>query len=58
MSKGQIFHSTFSEYKDQYTDTIKLTINQKNYLAKGDFELSKVDLSTGEPVEFSLNDEF
>ncbi len=42
------------KYKDQYTDTIKLTINQKNYLAKGDFELSKVDLSTGEPVEGAL----
>lgn len=40
--------------KDQYTDTIKLIINQKNYLAKGDFELSKVDLSTGEPVEGAL----
>lgn len=42
------------KYKDQYTDTIKLIINQKNYLAKGDFELSKVDLSTGEPVEEAL----
>lgn len=42
------------KYKDQYTDTIKLIINQKNYLAKGDFELSKVDLSTGEPVEGTL----
>lgn len=42
------------KYKDQYTDTIKLTINQKNYLAKGNFELSKVDLSTGEPVEGAL----
>lgn len=42
------------KYKDQYTDTIKLIINQKNYLAKGDFELSKVDLSTGEPVEDAL----
>lgn len=42
------------KYKDQYTDTIKLIINQKNYLAKGDFELSKVDLSTGEPVESAL----
>lgn len=42
------------KYKDQYTDTIKLVINQKNYLAKGDFELSKVDLSTGEPVEGAL----
>lgn len=42
------------KYKDQYTDTIKLIINQKNYLAKGDFELSKVDLSTGEPVEGAL----
>lgn len=42
------------KYKDQYTDTIKLTINQKKYLAKGDFELSKVDLSTGEPVEGAL----
>lgn len=42
------------KYKDQYTDTIKLTINQKNYLAKGDFELSKVDLSTGESVEGAL----
>lgn len=42
------------KYKDQYTDTIKLIINQKNYLAKGDFELSKVDLSTGEPAEGAL----
>lgn len=42
------------KYKDQYTDIIKLTINQKNYLSKGDFELSKVDLSTGEPVEGAL----
>lgn len=42
------------KYKDQYTDTIKLIINQKNYLAKGDFELSKVDLSTDEPVEGAL----
>lgn len=42
------------KYKDQYTDTIKLIINQKNYLAKGDFELSKVDLSIGEPVEGAL----
>ena len=42
------------KYKDLYTDTIKLIINQKNYLAKGDFELSKVDLSTGEPVEGAL----
>lgn len=42
------------KYKNQYTDTIKLIINQKNYLAKGDFELSKVDLSTGEPVEGAL----
>lgn len=42
------------KYKDQYTDTIKLIINQKNYLANGDFELSKVDLSTGEPVEGAL----
>ncbi len=42
------------KYKDQYTDTIKLIINQKNYLAKGGFELSKVDLSTGEPVEGAL----
>lgn len=42
------------KYKDQYTDTIKLIINQKNYLTKGDFELSKVDLSTGEPVEGAL----
>lgn len=42
------------KYKDQYTNTIKLTINQKNYLAKGDFELSKVDLSTGEPIEGAL----
>lgn len=42
------------KYKDQYTDTIKLIINQKNYLEKGDFELSKVDLSTGEPVEGAL----
>lgn len=42
------------KYKDQYTDTIKLVINQKNYSAKGDFELSKVDLSTGEPVEGAL----
>lgn len=42
------------KYKDQYTDTIKLIINQKNYLAKGNFELSKVDLSTGEPVEGAL----
>lgn len=42
------------KYKDQYTDTIKLIINQKNYLAKGEFELSKVDLSTGEPVEGAL----
>lgn len=42
------------KYKDQYTDTIKLIINQKNYLAKGDFELSKVDLSTGGPVEGAL----
>lgn len=42
------------KYKDQYTDTIKLIINQKNYLAKGDFELSKVDLSTGESVEGAL----
>lgn len=42
------------KYKDQYSDTIKLIINQKNYLAKGDFELSKVDLSTGEPVEGAL----
>lgn len=42
------------KYKDQYTDTIKLIINQKNYLSKGDFELSKVDLSTGEPVEGAL----
>lgn len=42
------------KYKDQYTDAIKLIINQKNYLAKGDFELSKVDLSTGEPVEGAL----
>ena len=42
------------KYKDQYTDTIKLIINQKNYLAKGVFELSKVDLSTGEPVEGAL----
>ena len=42
------------KYKDQYTDTIKLIINQKNYLAKGDFELSKVDLSTGELVEGAL----
>lgn len=42
------------KYKDQYTDIIKLTINQKNYLSKGDFELSKFDLSTGEPVEGAL----
>lgn len=42
------------KYKDQYTDTIKLIINQKNYLAKGDFELSKVDLSIGESVEGAL----
>lgn len=42
------------KYKNQYTDTIKLIINQKNYLAKGGFELSKVDLSTGEPVEGAL----
>lgn len=42
------------KYKDQYIDIVSLVINLKNYLGKGNFELSKVDLSTGEPVEGAL----
>ena len=42
------------KYKDQYTDIVSLVINFKNYLGKGDFELTKVDLSTGNPIEGAL----
>lgn len=42
------------KYKDQYTDIVSLVINLKNYLGKGDFELTKVDLSTGNPIEGTL----
>lgn len=42
------------KYKDQYTDIVNLVINLKNHLAKGDFELSKVDISTGDVVEGAL----
>lgn len=42
------------KYKDQYTDIVSLVINLKNYLGKGDFELTKVDLSTGNPIEGAL----
>ena len=42
------------KYKDQYTDTIKMSITLKNYLKKNDFKLTKTDLSTGEPVEGAL----
>lgn len=42
------------KYKDQYTDIVSLVINLKNYLGKGDFELTKVDLCTGNPIEGAL----
>lgn len=42
------------KYKNQYTDIVSLVINLKNYLGKGDFELTKVDLSTGNPIEGAL----
>lgn len=42
------------KYKDQYTDIVSLVINLKNYLGKGNFELTKVDLSTGNPIEGAL----
>lgn len=42
------------KYKDQYTDIVSLVINLKNYLGKDDFELTKVDLSTGNPIEGAL----
>ena len=35
-------------YKDQYTPNIKVTINIKNYLAKGVLEFTKIDSETGE----------
>ena len=39
------------KYKDQYTDIVSLVINLKNYLGKGDFELTKVDLCTVKGLE-------
>lgn len=42
------------EYKDQYTSIVSLSFTFKNYLNKGDFELTKNDLSTGKPVGGAL----
>lgn len=38
------------KYKDQKTKTVSYTLNLENYLKKADFELTKTDLITGEPV--------
>ena len=46
------------KYNDQYTDIVKLKITQKNYLGKGDFELTKTDISTGEVIEGALIEVF
>lgn len=42
------------KYKDQYTDIVSIEIRLKNYLIKSDFELTKVDFSTGEVIEGAL----
>lgn len=42
------------EYKDQYTDIVSLSFTFKNYVSKGDFELTKTDFSTGKPVGGAL----
>ena len=48
-------HHCFSlEYKDQYTEIVSLSITLKNYLKKGDFELTKTDISTGKPIGGAL----
>ena len=41
-------------YKDQYTPNIKVTLNIKNYLAKGVLEFTKVDKETGEYLPNTL----
>ena len=46
------------KYNDQYTEIVKLKITQKNYLGKGDFELTKTDISTGEVIEGALIEVF
>lgn len=51
------------KYKDQYTPIIEKEITLKNYLKKGKIEITKVDISTGEPLPntlieiYTINDE-
>ncbi|MBE6152740.1 MAG: hypothetical protein E7166_00740 [Firmicutes bacterium] len=51
------------KYKDQYTDIVSLQLEFNNRLIKGDFELNKTDISTGEIVPnalieiYTINDE-
>lgn len=46
------------KYVDQYTPIVSIDIVLKNYLIKGDFELNKNDISTGELVEGALIEVF
>lgn len=39
------------KYQDQYTAVVSLSFDLINYLKKSDFELSKVDLSNGNPIK-------
>lgn len=41
-------------YKDQYTDIVSIEFTLKNYLIKNDFELTKVDFSTGKVIKGAL----
>ena len=43
-------HSFELVYKDQYTPVVTLSFTFKNYLEKSNFEFSKKDLVTGEPL--------
>lgn len=41
-------HCFSIEYKDQYTKTVLVKLELKNYLQKGELEFTKVNLTTGE----------
>lgn len=41
-------------YKDKYTEIVSLSFTLKNYLSKGDFELTKTDFSSGKPIGGAL----
>ena len=43
-------HCFSIKYKNQYTKTVIVGLELKNYLQKGDFEFTKVDLSSSNPL--------